>query len=89
MTSQCNQVASAPSRRSESNLVAAFSGAVDRLGQPAPHALELRAVSKSVEDQFLAPLEPEQRASLHELLLQLTAHHDPRYAPGNGAGLKP
>jgi DNA-binding MarR family transcriptional regulator len=50
---------------------------------------ELRAVSKGVEDKFLASLEPEQRASLHELLLQLTAHHDPRYAPGNGAGLKP
>jgi MarR family transcriptional regulator, lower aerobic nicotinate degradation pathway regulator len=50
---------------------------------------ELRAISKGVEDKFLAPLEPEQRASLHELLLQLTAHHDPRYAPGNGAGLKP
>ena len=45
---------------------------------------ELRAVSKGVEDQFLASLEPEQRAKLHELLLQLTAHHDPRYAPGNG-----
>jgi DNA-binding MarR family transcriptional regulator len=45
---------------------------------------ELRAISKGVEDQFLAPLEPEQRASLHELLLQLTAHHDPRYGPGNG-----
>ncbi|MDP9260518.1 MAG: MarR family transcriptional regulator, partial [Actinomycetota bacterium] len=50
---------------------------------------ELRAVSKGVEDKFLASLEPEQRASLHELLLQLTAYHDPRYAPGNGAGLKP
>jgi DNA-binding MarR family transcriptional regulator len=49
---------------------------------------ELRAISKGVEDTFLAPLEPEQRASLHQLLLQLTAHHDPRYAPGNGAGLK-
>jgi len=45
---------------------------------------ELRAISKGVEDTFLSPLEPEQRASLHELLLQLTAHHDPRYAPGNG-----
>jgi DNA-binding MarR family transcriptional regulator len=45
---------------------------------------ELRAVSKDVEDKFLASLEPEQRAKLHELLLQLTAHHDPRYAPGNG-----
>jgi len=49
---------------------------------------ELRAISRRVEDEFLAPLEPEQRASLHELLLQLTAHHDPRYAPGNGAGVK-
>ena len=45
---------------------------------------ELRAISKRVEDEFLAPLDPEQRASLHRLLLQLTAHHDPRYAPGNG-----
>ena len=45
---------------------------------------ELRAISKRVEDEFLAPLDPEQRASLHALLLQLTVHHDPRYAPGNG-----
>ncbi len=50
---------------------------------------ELRAISKGVEDTFLAPLEPEQRAGLHQLLLQLTAHHDPRYAPGNGTGKKP
>ena len=49
---------------------------------------ELRAISKGVENEFLAPLEPEQRAALHELLLQLTAHHDPRYGPGNGASLK-
>jgi DNA-binding MarR family transcriptional regulator len=46
---------------------------------------ELRAVSKGVEDRFLASLEPEQRARLHELLLQLTAHHDPRYGPGNSS----
>jgi MarR family transcriptional regulator, lower aerobic nicotinate degradation pathway regulator len=46
---------------------------------------ELRAISKRVEDVFLAPLDPEQRASLHELLLQLTVYHDPRYASGNGA----
>jgi DNA-binding MarR family transcriptional regulator len=45
---------------------------------------ELRAVAKRVEDEFLSSLDPEQRARLHELLLQLTAHHDPRYAPGNG-----
>ena len=45
---------------------------------------ELRAISMRVEDTFLAPLDTKQRASLHALLLQLTAHHDPRYAPGNG-----
>jgi len=45
---------------------------------------ELRAISKQVEDDFLAPLDPEQRKSLDALLLQLTVHHDPRYAPGNG-----
>ena len=46
--------------------------------------VELRALSKRVEDEFLAPLDPKQRASLHELLLQIAAYHDPRYAPGNG-----
>jgi MarR family transcriptional regulator, lower aerobic nicotinate degradation pathway regulator len=46
---------------------------------------ELRAISKGVEEGFLAPLDPEQRATLHQLLLQLAAHRDPRYAPGNGS----
>jgi MarR family transcriptional regulator, lower aerobic nicotinate degradation pathway regulator len=41
---------------------------------------ELRAISRQVEDEFLAPLGPEQRADLHKLLLELTVHHDPRYA---------
>jgi DNA-binding MarR family transcriptional regulator len=45
---------------------------------------ELRAISKGVEEEFLAPLDPEQRETLHRLLLQLAAHRDPRYAPGNG-----
>ena len=45
---------------------------------------ELRTVSKRVEDEFLAPLDPAQRATLQTLLLQLASHHDPRYAPGNG-----
>jgi DNA-binding MarR family transcriptional regulator len=45
---------------------------------------ELRAISKGVEGKFLAPLDAKQRATLHQLLLQLAAHRDPRYAPGNG-----
>jgi DNA-binding MarR family transcriptional regulator len=42
---------------------------------------QLRAVSKTVEDELLASLDDEQRAQLHVLLLQLAADHDPRYAP--------
>jgi DNA-binding MarR family transcriptional regulator len=45
---------------------------------------ELRAIGQRVEDEFLAPLEPKERDALHELLLELAAHHDPRYAPPNG-----
>jgi DNA-binding MarR family transcriptional regulator len=44
----------------------------------------LRAISQGVEEEFLAPLDPAQRGQLHTVLLQLAAHHDPRYAPGNG-----
>ena len=54
--------------------------------QPAGKAklAELRGISKGVEDRFLAPLDAEQRATLHELLLELTIYHDPRYSQGNG-----
>jgi DNA-binding MarR family transcriptional regulator len=41
---------------------------------------ELRAIAKSVEDEFLAPLPAKERAELHALLLELASHHDPRYA---------
>ena len=43
----------------------------------------LRAVAKQVEDEFLAPLSPEERETFHSLLLQLACAHDPRcgFAP--------
>jgi DNA-binding MarR family transcriptional regulator len=44
---------------------------------------ELRKVSQNVENELLASLDADQRRQLHELLLQLAADHDPRYAPAN------
>jgi DNA-binding MarR family transcriptional regulator len=41
---------------------------------------QLRAISREVEQEFLAPLEPAERQQLHAILLQLATHHDPRYA---------
>jgi DNA-binding MarR family transcriptional regulator len=41
----------------------------------------LRAVVKRVENEFLGPLDGDERKALNTLLLQLAAHHDPRYAP--------
>jgi DNA-binding MarR family transcriptional regulator len=46
---------------------------------------ELRSISKGVEEEFLAPLDPEQREQLHTILLTLATHHDPRYAPDSPA----
>jgi DNA-binding MarR family transcriptional regulator len=38
----------------------------------------LRLQGKQLEDEFFAPLDPESRKALHELLVRLIAHHDPR-----------
>jgi MarR family transcriptional regulator, lower aerobic nicotinate degradation pathway regulator len=41
---------------------------------------KLRAVMRELEHQFLAPLDAEQRETLHVLLATLASHHDPRCA---------
>jgi DNA-binding MarR family transcriptional regulator len=40
---------------------------------------ELRQIAKRVEEEFFAGLDPDEREQLHGLLLELAAHHDPRY----------
>jgi DNA-binding MarR family transcriptional regulator len=41
---------------------------------------KLRAVVQQVEDEFLSPLNDDERASLHALLLRLAEKHEPRCA---------
>jgi DNA-binding MarR family transcriptional regulator len=43
----------------------------------------LRSIARQLEDEFLAPLDPQERATFHELLLRLACEHDPRcgFAP--------
>ncbi len=43
---------------------------------------ELRAISRRVEDEFLGGLDRGQRQQLHDLLLAVAAHNDPRYRQG-------
>jgi MarR family transcriptional regulator, lower aerobic nicotinate degradation pathway regulator len=52
-----------------------------RLTSDGKRALKrLRALSKEIEDEFLAPLGDKERANLHALLLRLAEKHEPRCA---------
>ena len=42
---------------------------------------KLRTLAARLEDEFLAPLDTEQREQLHALLLVLAGRHEPRCAP--------
>lgn len=43
--------------------------------------VKLRAIVAGVEDEFFGPLDAKSRAELHDALLRLAAHHDPRCGP--------
>ena len=52
-----------------------------RLTSDGKRALKrLRALSKEIEEEFLAPLADKERANLHALLLRLAEKHEPRCA---------
>jgi DNA-binding MarR family transcriptional regulator len=46
----------------------------------------VRAIAERVEDEFLAPLDAQQREQLHGLLLELAGRHEPRCAPPSADG---
>jgi len=44
----------------------------------------LREMSRQLEEEYFAPLDPESRKTFHELLVRLATHHDPRCVFGAG-----
>jgi DNA-binding MarR family transcriptional regulator len=40
--------------------------------------VDLRAIVRRLEDEYLAPLSAEERETLHVLLAKVASHHDPR-----------
>jgi DNA-binding MarR family transcriptional regulator len=46
---------------------------------------KFRSMVKHMEEEFLAPLDDESRATLHDLLLRLARHWDARFVTDNGA----
>jgi DNA-binding MarR family transcriptional regulator len=72
----------------ERGLVLRKRDSVDRRRQrvtltPEGHEMlaEFRRISKDVEKEFFAPLDAEERRTLHDLLLRLAAQHDARFGP--------
>jgi MarR family transcriptional regulator for hemolysin len=50
---------------------------------------ELREIVRELEEEFFAPLDTKTRERLHEQLLVLACHHDPRCALKSGAPTEP
>ena len=48
---------------------------------------KLRKTVQRIEDEFLAPLDADARAALHDLLLQVARHRDQRYVIPNGVAV--